>query len=124
MWHISIHASRTLLRISVFAFCALPMHGQTANTGAIAGTVSDPSGALVPRAAVVINSQGIGGKRDLATDAEGNFSVQFLTPGSYDLTVRAAGFEPFILNGVQVQITEVSRVKIQLTLSGAKEQIA
>ena len=124
MWNISMHASHTLLRISVLALCALPMHGQTANTGAIAGTVSDPSGALVPRAPVVINSQGTGEKRDLATDAEGNFSVQFLTPGNYDLTVRAAGFEPFMLNGVQVQITEVSRVKIQLVLSGAREQIA
>jgi hypothetical protein len=38
--------------------------------------------------------------------------------------VRTAGFEPFIFNGVQVKITEVSRLKIQLALSGAKEQIA
>jgi hypothetical protein len=124
MWNITMHGSRSLLRISVLAFCALAMYGQTANTGAIAGAVSDPSGAMVPRAKVVINSQGTGEKRDLATDAEGNFLVQFLTPGNYDLTVRAAGFEPFILNGVQVQITEVSRLKIQLSLSGAKEQIA
>ncbi len=65
MWNISMHASRTLLRTAVVALCVLPMHGQTANTGAIAGTVSDPSGALVPRAAVVINSQGTGEKRDL-----------------------------------------------------------
>src|SRR6266436_4389977 len=124
MWNISMHAFRTLLRITVLALCALPIHGQTANTGAIAGTVSDPSRARVPRAAVVINSQGTGEKRDLATDAEGNFSVQFLTPGNYDLTVRAAGFEPFILDGVQVHITEVSKLRIQLALSGAKEQIA
>jgi hypothetical protein len=119
----SLHASRTLLQTAVFALCALPMNGQTADTGAIAGTVIDPSGALVPRAAVVTNSQGTGEKRDLATDGGGNFSVQFLPPGKYDLTVRATGFEPFILNGVQVQITEVSRLKIQLALRGAKQQI-
>src|SRR5712692_4241536 len=124
MWNISMHATRTLLRTSLLTLCSLSMHGQTANTGAIAGAVSDPSGALVPRAAVVVNSQRTGEKRDLATDAEGNFLVPFLTPGNYDLTVRAAGFEPFILNGVQVQITEVSRLKIQLALSGAKERIA
>src|SRR5260370_19827167 len=100
------------------------MVGRTANIGVVAGDVSDPSGALVPRAAVVINSQGTGEKRELATDAEGNFSVQFLTPGNYDLSVRASGFEPFILTGVPVQITEVRRLKIQLALSGAKEQIA
>jgi hypothetical protein len=124
MRKIAMHASGTLLRTAVLALCALPMHGQTADTGAMAGTVIDPSGALVPRAAVVINSEGTGEKRDLAADGEGNFSVQFLPPDKYDLTVRATGFEPFILSGVRVQITEVSRVKIQLALSGAREQVA
>jgi len=119
----SLRASRTLLRTAVFALCTLPMNGQTADSGAIAATVSDPSGALVARAAVVVNSQAAEEERDLTTDAEGNFSVQFLPPGKYDLTVRAAGFEPFILNGVQVQITEVFRLKIQLVLSGTKQQI-
>src|ERR1700722_17711946 len=119
-----LHVSHTLLFAEMLALCALPMLGQTADTGAITGSVSDPSGALVPHAAVVINSQGTGEKRDLATDAEGNFSVQLLPPGNYDLTVHAPGFEPFILNGIQVRITEVSRLKIQLALSGAKEQIA
>jgi ligand-binding sensor domain-containing protein/signal transduction histidine kinase len=39
MWNISMQASRTFLRTSVLAICAVPMHGHTANTGAIAGTV-------------------------------------------------------------------------------------
>src|ERR1700726_845606 len=124
MWKIAIPPSRTLFRILACVLCALPMRGQTANTGAVAGTVIDPSGALVPRAAVVVNSQATQEERDLATDAQGDFSVPFLPPGNYDLTVRVTRFEPFILNGVQVQITEVNRLKIQLTISGAKEQIA
>jgi hypothetical protein len=48
------HASHTLLRTAVLALCALPVHDQTANTGAIAGTVRDPSLALAPGAPVVI----------------------------------------------------------------------
>jgi Carboxypeptidase regulatory-like domain len=123
MWNILATARRNLLVSSAFAFCSLPMYGQTANTGAIAGSVSDPSGAPVAGAAVVINSEATGEERDLTTDVEGNFSVPFLTPGNYDLTVRAPGFEPLVLKTVQVQITEVSRLKIQLTISGAKEQI-
>src|SRR6202049_1278005 len=114
--------SRTLLRILACVLCALPMRGQTANTGAVAGSVIDPSGALVPRAAVVVNSQATQEERDLTTDTQGNFSVPFLTPGNYDLTVRAPGFEPLILKNVQVQITEVSRLKLQLTITGVKEQ--
>ena len=122
-WKIAMYASRILLRTALLALCALPLHGQTADTGAIAGVVSDPSGARVARAAIVVKSQATQEERGLTTDAEGNFSVPFLTPGNYDLAVRATGFEPFILNGVRVQITEVSRLKIQLTIGGAKEQI-
>src|ERR1700756_1372332 len=123
MWNIWASARRSLLVISAFAFGSLPMYGQTANTGAIAGSVSDPSGAPVAGAAVVINSEATGEERDLTTNVEGNFSVPLLTPGNYDLTVRVPGFEPLVLKSVQVQITEVSRLKIQLTISGGKEQI-
>jgi hypothetical protein len=123
MWNISAPARRNLLVISTFALCSLPIYGQTANTGAIAGSVSDPKGALVPGAALVVKSQAAQEERVLTTDAAGSFSVPFLTPGNYDLTVRATGFEPLLFKGVQVQITEVSRLKIQLTISGPKTQI-
>jgi hypothetical protein len=122
-WEISMHWARTLLLIPVLALCFLPMHGQTANTGAIAGSVSDPSGALVAGAAVAIVSEATREERTLTTDAEGSFSIPFLTPGSYDLTVRTPGFKPLVLEDVQVQITEVSRLKIQLGISSAKDQI-
>jgi Carboxypeptidase regulatory-like domain/TonB-dependent Receptor Plug Domain len=123
MWKISAPVRRNLFVICVFALCSPPMYGQTADTGAIAGSVSDPSGATVAGAAVVINSRATREERNLTTDGEGNFSVPFLTPGNYDLTVRAPGFKPLVVKSVQVQITEVSRLKIRLTISGAKEQI-
>jgi Carboxypeptidase regulatory-like domain/TonB-dependent Receptor Plug Domain len=123
MYYVSLGASRTLLLVSVLVLCALPMYGQTANTGAIAGTVSDPSRAMVAHAEIAVKSQATQEERDLITDAEGNFSVPFLSPGNYDLTVRAPRFEPLVLQGVQVRITEVSRLKIQLTIKGAKEQL-
>ena len=123
MWSSSMHASRTLLLITAFDICCLPIYGQTANTGAIAGSVSDSSGASVATAALVVKSQATQEERDLTSDAEGNFSVPFLTPGNYDLTVRAPGFEPLVFKSVQVQITEVTRLKIQLMISSAKEQI-
>jgi hypothetical protein len=124
MWKISMDASCTLLQIiSVLALCFLPMYGQTANTGAIAGSVRDPSGALVAGAAVVIESEATREERNVTTDAEGNFSVPFLAPGNYSLTVGTPGFKPLVLNDVQVQITEVRRLTIQLTISAAKERI-
>jgi hypothetical protein len=123
MRKISAPLRRKLPFICAFALCSLRMYSQTANTGAIAGSVSDPSGALVTAAALVVKSQATQEERNLTTDAEGNFSVPFLTPGNYDITVSAPGFERLLLKGVLVQITEVSRLKIQLTISRAKEQI-
>jgi hypothetical protein len=127
MGKIPLHSSSTslwtFLWTYMLALCFLQMHGQTANTGAVAGSVLDPSGALVAGAAVAIVSEATREERTLTTDAQGSFSIPFLTPGSYDLTVRTPGFKPLVLQDVQVQITEVIRLTIQLALSGAKEQI-
>lgn len=123
LWNILMQATRELPFISVLTLCSLSMYGQTANTGAISGSVSDPSGAALVGAAVVIESAATREERNLTTDADGNFSFPFLTPGNYDLTVRAPGFRPLVLKDVQVQITEVSRLKIQLTIRGTKEEI-
>ncbi|MFN7938316.1 MAG: TonB-dependent receptor [Bryobacteraceae bacterium] len=116
--------SRTLVLIAAVTLSAPILCAQTANTGAIAGTVGDPSGALVPGAAVSICSQATGVTRALLTDSEGRFLVQFLTPGNYDLTVQAAGFESHLTSGIRVQITELSRVQVRLSLTGSKEQVA
>jgi len=116
-----MRAGHAFIRISVFAVCSLLMQVQTANTGAIAGTVIDPSGALVPRAAVVVYSQATGVERDLTADAQRNFSVPFLTPGNYDLKDRVSGFQPLILKNVQVQITEVNDRRNELLATDRPE---
>jgi Carboxypeptidase regulatory-like domain len=121
--HWSCTSLRPLLSTYMLALCFLTLHGQTANTGAVAGSVRDPSGALIAGAAVAIVREATREERTLTTDAQGSFSIAFLTPGSYDLTIRTPGFKPLVLQYVQVQITEVIRLTIQLTLSGAKEQI-
>src|ERR1700739_387319 len=123
MWKVLAPLRHKLPFICAFTLCAPQMYSQTANTGAIAGSVNDPSGRLVRAAALVVRRQATQEERDLSTDAEGNFSVPFLAPGKYDLTVRRAGVESFVLKSVQVQTTEGSRLKIRLTISGAKEQI-
>src|ERR1700739_2422749 len=115
MWKVLAPLRHKLPFICAFTLCAPQMYSQTANTGAIAGSVNDPSGRLVRAAALVVRSQATQEERDLSTDAEGNFSVPFLAPGKYDLTVRAPGFESFVLKRVQVQITEVGLLTMRLT---------
>lgn len=108
----------------VLALYPLPTCGQTANTGAIFGSVEDPSGAAVPNAAVLLKSKATQEERNLTTDAQGAFSATLLPPGRYDLEIRAAGFAPHILADIVVQITEVTKLTVQLRIAGASEQIA
>jgi len=98
----SNHASHALLRVSALVLCALPMHGETGDTRAIAGSVGDSRTALMVGAGIVVKSEATQKEGDLATDGDGNVSLLFLPTCKYDLTVHATGFESFILNFVVV----------------------
>jgi hypothetical protein len=125
MWNISASARRNLLLISALALCSLPMYGRTGNTGTIAVSVSDPSGAPVAGAAVAIHSESTQEERDLTTDAEGNFSVPFLSPGNYDLTGVLGIFQQSEAADDRVAPLECSRAaQDHGTLSGTVSDVS
>jgi hypothetical protein len=61
-------------------------------TGGLQGTVKDPSGAVVPRAKIVVTASSLVGSKDLETDASGYYRFANLPPGTYTITVTAKGF--------------------------------
>jgi carboxypeptidase family protein len=71
-----------------------PILAQT-ETGAIAGTVTDPSGAIVPGAKITVTSVGKQNTRTATADGRGNFVISNLQPGTYDVTVEQSGFSNF-----------------------------
>lgn len=79
------------------ALCALllpaALLAQTNATGSISGRVTDPSGAVVPAAAVTLTSPGASIHRSVATNSTGRFLFSNLTPGYYNLKIVHAGFE-------------------------------
>lgn len=84
-----------------FAMTALSF-GQivSVNGGAIQGAITDSSGAVVPNANITIKSTDTGFTRVLKTDASGYYSVGPLTPGNYQVTVGASGFQTLTTNTV------------------------
>src|SRR6202049_4108463 len=77
--------------IVVFALCAFLVVAQT-ETGQIAGTVLDPSGAAIPNAAVTAKSPTNGVTRTAKTSGTGVYTITDLLPGPYDVSVVAQGF--------------------------------
>jgi Carboxypeptidase regulatory-like domain len=100
-----------------------PAHGQTlASTASFSGSVSDPSGARVPNASVLMNSPEKGITRAFKTDAEGNFSFSLLPASTYTLTVQASGFKTFKQQGITLEVGQSVSQSITLTI-GSTEQI-
>src|SRR5256885_3079914 len=64
----------------------------TVGTGSIVGTVTDPSGAVVPGAKVTITNPSTGQSIDLTTNSAGAYSSGALVPGNYHVQISAKGF--------------------------------
>lgn len=96
--------------------------GQTATTGAIAGSVVDPSGAVIPNATVeVLNNATNAVVRSANTDSQGNFVLPLLDPGSYRLEIQASGFRKLLVPAITVRVTETSKLDARLEV-GSLEQ--
>ena len=78
--------------------------------GTILGTVTDPSGAVLPGAKVTAKNTGTGLERTTETSADGSYSVPELPIGTYTVTVTQAGFQTFIASGVTVDVATERRV--------------
>jgi len=93
--------------------------------GAISGTVSDASGAVLPGATVTLTSaQGtIGGNREVLTDERGAFQFLRLIPGTYSVKATLQGFRTFTQNGITVNSDQTSRADARLEIGAMEEGI-
>jgi hypothetical protein len=109
-----------------FAFLLLASvagRAQGPTTGRIAGTVTDPNGAVIVGATVTIINKATGDQRNSRTDAEGVYTASLLPPGAYQVRVRAKGFNLAVFDPVVVAITETTTVDVQPTV-GMAEPVA
>jgi hypothetical protein len=101
-------SSRLSLLCTAFLFAGSAVLAQTTTQGAIDGTVEDPSGAVIPSAAVTIRNNGTNAESHLTADQSGYFKAPLVEPGTYTVTIAASGFGNDIENNVVVQIGQVT----------------
>jgi hypothetical protein len=98
-------------------------YGQTAGTGAIAGVVSDPSGAVVSQATIKVTNNQTGEKRTAVSASGGNYTVPLLPPGAYMVEVSKSGFKTSTYRAITVNVTEIAPLNIQLQVGAISETV-
>src|SRR5262245_59438634 len=102
-----------LLQLALATAIALPVLAQTV-TGTLEGQVRDPSGAVVPGAAVAVKNDDTGLSRATTANHEGLWQLTFLPVGSYTASASASGFGKSTRNA-QVQLNTSLRLDFELT---------
>ncbi len=91
--------------------------------GVITGRVLDPSGAVVPGAAVVAVNTGTAARFPVTSSADGLFTLPALPVGVYDVTVEAPGFQNYTMRGIRLQVNETIRVDANLSVGASSETV-
>ncbi len=98
-------------------------HGQGAGSANLRGTVSDPSGAAVPEAALTLTNQRTRAIRSATTDAQGHYVLAALVPGPYRLRVEATGFRRFESGEVHLSPGDTLSFDARLEMGGKTEEV-
>ncbi len=114
--------STWLLTGSLLTAAALSGFAQTP-TGSIGGTVQDASGAAIPNAVVTIRNTATNITQTLKTDANGQYVLQLLLPGSYDVKVTATGFAPAEQRDVTVDVSAEHPADFSLKVGSASATV-
>src|SRR5277367_5252257 len=102
--------------------CALAAFAQ-GDRGTITGTVSDPTGAVVPNANIQVTNSDTSSVYKIGTTNTGNYTLANLPVGTYVLTVESAGFKKFERPGLVVQVAETIRVDAVLEVGSSTDTI-
>ncbi len=108
-----------LLNILVLAFSFLGF-GQE---GTILGTVTDPSGAMIPNAGVTLTNTGTTQSRHVTTNAEGQYIAPNLQIGSYTVRAEMSGFKPAEHRDIALNVGDQDRVDFHLDVGNTQETV-
>jgi hypothetical protein len=113
----------------VVALACLAMAGPLAyaqggaTVAPLSGVVTDTSGAPVPGATVTVKNEATGATYPTVTNAQGNFTVPALEPGTYTVTVSLTGFKQAVLKGNKLLTATPLGIKAVLEVGGMEETI-
>ncbi|MFZ0318875.1 MAG: TonB-dependent receptor [Candidatus Sulfotelmatobacter sp.] len=112
---------RSLALLCVF-FLGLSFHA-FAQEATVLGTVTDPSGSVVPNVTVTLTQVETGQSRSSTTNDTGQYVAPGLAIGHYNVSAKAAGFGPAERNGVMLNVNDRTRIDFVLKVGSTQENV-
>ena len=107
----------------VFVLAAISTAVASAQTATVLGTVTDPSGAVVPTATITITNTATSAKRVIQTNSTGNYVAPELPIGPYSVTAESAGFKRYERTNLKLDSNDVVRVDAILQVGQISESV-
>jgi Carboxypeptidase regulatory-like domain len=115
--------SLVLLLIAMFAGLLASGVAHAQNGGEITGTVTDPTGAVVPNVDVKITAVATGNSRATKSNGAGIFDFPGLDNGDYNLTASSTGFQAYKKDGIVLNIAQTLREDVPLAVGSASQVV-
>ena len=113
---------RLLISIGLLLSICVALFAQA--TTQVSGVVTDPTGAVIPGAAVELENLNTGLKRATKSDSDGAYSFLQVMPGQYKLTATMTGFRTTIIPDVRLLVNNPTTVNIRMEVGQISESIA
>jgi hypothetical protein len=107
---------------ALFGFVA-SSHAQTSATGALTGTVTDPSGGVVAGVTVTVTNLAKGDSRSVATANDGSYQFSLLEPGNYSVHFEAAGFKTIDVPSITIGVAETPTLNRKLEIGSPNVKV-
>lgn len=118
--------SANIIRVVLIVFGLLNTSIQVMSQefrGSITGQVTEASGALVANAQIRITNNANGSSTTAITNDSGNYSLLYLTPGQYTITVEATGFKKIVQQNIEVRVGDKLTLNLSLEIGGVSDTI-
>ena len=100
-----------------------PVYGQKVSS-TLTGQITDPSGGAIVAAKVSARNVATSVERDTVTNERGNYTIQFLNPGTYEISVEQQGFKRQTFNGVVLQVDQTVELNATLELGQLLQEVS
>lgn len=116
-------ATLSLCLAICLGWATLPAAAQTAGQGTIQGTVTDPSGAVIPNATITATNNSTGVSTVRRSSSAGFFTIAPLPPSTYSIKVQAKGFKTLIQDNIVLNALQIRSLTMVLSVGEARQTI-